>query len=453
MRLNPAGQGTLPSDTDLKRVTATFRRREIETRFQQHTLAQTQRQLRISLLFGAFFELIFWLSDLAALGYNSTTQLLLAARLSVALVVVAGFYLLAKYPQSVRVPRFAATVVEMAAMCCFMLVIWNRPGEMGLHGMSMSIMLLVLYLFIPNTFVNATVVSLAASAAFIMLAITSSGATHADVTTMALVLVFTNAFGILALHRQERLSRQEYLAREIERQALATQRKFFAMLSHEFRTPLAIIDTTAQRLGTALEPRLPELGSRVSKIRRAVARMLTLLDNCLIEDRLNATDLVLKVEPVELRDFIRLNFGEFGAQASSRIRLVLPDAPQWVHCDRHLVDIALSSLVNNALKYSPEDSVVTICLQPDAKLGKIAIRVEDQGAGVPDSERNKIFDKFFRGNGNQSVPGAGLGLHLARELIRHHKGNVKLAPQAEHQGAAFILTLPQPLHPPIATRR
>ena len=442
MTFNNAERGTESIDYRLKLATATFRRRELEAEFRQHTLARVQKQVRISLFFGAFFGVVFWLTDIAALGYNSTTQMLLVARLSVALTVAACFYMLAKYPQSISMPRLTATLAEIVAMCSFMLVILNRPGEMHWHGMSMSILLLVMYLFVPNTFVNNCAVALTTTGTFILLAMKIGVLTDSDMATMSMALIFTNAFGILALHRQESLSRHEFQAQDIERRALATQRQFVAMLSHEFRTPLAIIDTTAQRMGFVLESRLPELTPRVSKIRRAVTRMLSLLDNCLTEERLNTANLVLHTEPVELREFILQSYGESGAQSSPRVHLVLPEAAQWVACDRHLIDIALSNLVNNALKYSPEDSPVTIRLTSDARPGKIAIWVEDEGAGVPPADREQIFEKFFRSNGNQSVPGAGLGLHLARVLARYHRGNVTLAPQSEHKGAIFILTLP-----------
>ena len=107
-----------------------------------------------------------------------------------------------------------------------------------------------------------------------------------------------------------------------------------------------------------------------------------------------------------------------------------------------MIDIALSNLVSNALKYSPEDAPVTITLQPDAIAGQMAIRVQDQGQGIRSDDRKQIFNKFFRSADNQRIPGSGLGLHLARELARRHGGNVKLAPQADAVGAVFTFTLP-----------
>ena len=449
MTFDSAKQGHNSIDYSLVPATATFRQADVEARFQRATLQETQSQLRKTMSFGVIFELAFWLTDVAALGYNKTTQAMLLARLMVALTVAIGFYLLAKYPRSLSMPRFAATLAEVAAMATFMFIILNRPSEFHWHGMSMSIMLLVYYLFIPNSFLNACCVSFAATVAFTLLALNADEVNKSDLVTLTLSLVLANAFGVLAAHRQARQSRQEFQSREIECQAMATQRQFVAMLSHEFRTPLAIIDTTVQRLGSKLESHQPELTPRIGKVRRAVVRMLNLLDNCLTEERLHTADLVLHTEPVELKDFILRNYGEAGVQFSPRVRLVLPEAPQWVKCDRHLIDIALSNLVNNALKYSPDTSPVTIRLEPDERPDKVAIRVEDDGLGVPLADQEKIFDKFFRSNGNLTVPGAGLGLYLARVLALHHGGNVTLAPQSERGGSVFTLTLPG--SQPIAT--
>lgn len=430
------------SDFSLTPCTGTFRHPGIEAEFQRHRLARTQRQLRITLCFGAFFELAFWLTDLAALGYNATTQLLLLARLLVALSVAVGLYLVARNPHSTALPRYAATAAEIVAFSTFMLVIAHRPAEIHWHGMSMSIMLLVVYLFIPNAVLNATAVALAATLAFVLLALEIGTMNASDMVTLILSLIFTNAFGSLAAYRHERLSRQEFQAQAVVRGALATQRQFVSMLSHEFRTPLAIIDTTAQRLGSKLELKQPEWAARLAKIRRATTRLLSLLDNCLTEDRLVASDLVLHAAPVDLRESLLQSYGDKGAQSSPRIRLILPETPLWAHCDRHLLDIALSNLVGNALKYSPEESTVTVRLQADALPGKIAVRVEDRGPGVAPADRERIFDKFFRSAADQRVPGAGLGLHLARDLARRHGGDVTLEPEDARPGAVFTLSLP-----------
>lgn len=422
--------------------TAVFRDPACEASFQRHHLAETRRMTCITMCCGTVFEMAFWLTDVAALGYNDTTRFLLLVRLLLVLTVAAGVVLIVRNPASVRLPPLAATVVEAVAMGIFLVVIWHRPGELHWHALSMIIMLLVIYLFIPNTFVNAAAVGVLSTLAFVDMSVRIGTLTPSDMATMTLALVCVTAFGLMIAYRHQRLARNEFHVQWIERQALLTQRQFVSMLSHEFRTPLAIIDATVQRLGRASARLQPELAPRIGKVRRAVARLITLLDNCLTEDRLAASELTVRPEPVDLREAIRYGYGEHGAQSSPRIRLELPEAPLWAACDRHLFDIALSNLVGNALKYSPQSTPVIIRLLAARQPGMIAVQVEDRGSGVPAAERERIFDKFYRLAGNQRIPGAGLGLHLARELARGHGGDVVLEPGCPGQGAVFTLTLP-----------
>lgn len=243
-----------------------------------------------------------------------------------------------------------------------------------------------------------------------------------------------------------RLQEQLRNALETERATLANQRQFVAMLSHEFRTPLAIIDTAAQRLDMRLEKTQPELTPRIGKIRRAVQRLLNLLENCLASERLNGPGLELRLEEVDLRAYLAGDYAESALAGAQRIRLELPGEAVRVRCDRHLFDIALSNLVDNALKYSPDDRPVHIRLRPEASAGvppgMVAIEVRDQGAGIRPEDRERVFERFFRSEGQPRTSGAGLGLHLAQVLARRHGGDLVLAPAAPGGGATFILTLP-----------
>lgn len=223
---------------------------------------------------------------------------------------------------------------------------------------------------------------------------------------------------------------------------LENQRRFVAMLSHEFRTPLTIIDNTAQRL--ALTPGVAQatLTPRIHKIRRAVARLLNLLENCLADERLHTASLHLMLEDTDLRQHLIHAYGDAHLAGAQRIVLELPDQPVWVRCDRHLFDIALGNLVDNALKYSGEDSPVTLSLLADPSQNMALIRVRDRGIGIRPEDRPHIFDKFFRAEGGQRISGAGLGLHLTRELAHRHSGDVTLELPPPGGGTVFTLSLP-----------
>ena len=204
-------------DFSLNRWTATFRRPERERAYLRQLLPQTRTQLRIALIVCAAFYVAFALSDVAVLGSSDKTLVLLMARLPVAAAAAFGILVLAWNPQSIRVPRVVATAVEVVGMGAFMPVGVYRPHEVPWHAMSMSIMLVVVHLFIPNAFVNATAVSIATTVVFSLLAIHVGALGVSDTLTMTMLLVLVNTVGIIAAHRYQRLGRRQYRAQSILR--------------------------------------------------------------------------------------------------------------------------------------------------------------------------------------------------------------------------------------------
>lgn len=205
------------SDFGLNWLSATFRQPEREAAFQRHHLPQMLAQLRIALGVCACFYVVFALSDVAVLGYTDETLQLFLARVLVALSAATGIFTLARYPRSIVVPRVVATVVEIVGMAAFMLVLVDRPHEVPWHAMSMSIMLVVVLLFIPNSFVNATAVAVVITVVFSVLAIQVGHLTVSDTLTMTMLLVLVNTVGIIAAHRYESLGRQQFRTQSILR--------------------------------------------------------------------------------------------------------------------------------------------------------------------------------------------------------------------------------------------
>ena len=118
----------------------------------------------------------------------------------------------------------------------------------------------------------------------------------------------------------------------------------------------------------------------------------------------------------------------------------MPQVPVPVEVDANLIGIAISNLVENALKYSPADSQVALILA--ASDTHAEVRVVDRGIGIALQDWTRIFEKFYRAAEAQSQSGAGLGLHLARELARRHGGEVSLVYSSHGTGTCFALTLP-----------
>lgn len=251
----------------------------------------------------------------------------------------------------------------------------------------------------------------------------------------------SNARLQLEIGERELAQRQLEAALAAERDALRTQRQFFSMVSHEFRTPLCTIDGAAQNLALLLAPEHPERLERVTSIRRNVGRLVNLVDECLSQERLDAPQNEEHTQHIELSALLREKYTQ--NTKAPRIRLILPDDPVPVDGDPQLLRIVLSSLTDNALKYSPVDSPVEVRLHRDTD--RLCIDVRDHGPGIAPEEQERIFERFYRAQSGLDQPGTGLGLHLARELMRRHGGDVILV-QSNPQGSVFRIQLPARRH-------
>jgi len=209
-----------PSLADIDALTGEFASRKSEAAFLQHRQTQIQPLLGFTLVFCTLFYLAFALTDLAALGFGTDFLSLLAARMLVALTAGSCAWLAYRRRLSVRALRLAASLSEAVALGCFMLVATLRPAEFHWHAMSLAIMLIVVYLYIPNSFVNAALLAFASTAILLVLALRLGRMSHADVITMSMLLVLANAFGALAARRFNRVSHEEYRA-QIELQHAA----------------------------------------------------------------------------------------------------------------------------------------------------------------------------------------------------------------------------------------
>jgi len=224
-----------------------------------------------------------------------------------------------------------------------------------------------------------------------------------------------------------------------EQEVTLNQRNFLAMVSHEFRMPLSIIGGAAQvlELYTAGQP---EPGEEVAKIGRAVHRMSDLIDVCLADDRLTSAVAALQVRPMDLavlvEDICREK-AELGGP--ERLRLTI-GARMTITADPAMLRVAVSNLVDNALKYSPANSgPVRISLASGPSEARIT--VTDHGPGIPADEADRVFEKFYRSPSATGTRGAGLGLYIVKQIVESHGGHVQVRPGSPG-GSEFVIALP-----------
>ena len=225
-----------------------------------------------------------------------------------------------------------------------------------------------------------------------------------------------------------------------EREMRLEQRQFFNMVNHEFRTPLAVIDSAATEQGAFPAPDLPTQVERAAQIRRACRRLTALVDNCLASERLDAAGFQLHMGVASIPELLEGAAQLVRWSARHQLRLLAQDAPATWPCDPTLVHIALSNLVDNAVKYAHAGRI-TVAARRDAQ-GTLELSVTDEGPGLPPDAVQHIFEQFERGHRSDQTRGFGLGLWVARRVARLHGGDVRVQ-SPPGRGTCFTLTLPQ----------
>jgi len=218
------------------------------------------------------------------------------------------------------------------------------------------------------------------------------------------------------------------------------QREFVAILSHEFRTPLAIVDAVAQALGLSPSGNDDRVKRSVEKIRKATRRLTTLVENILLDDALEsgARSTVRGFDLWSVIENVR-NIGLPDEHA--RLNISAARQPVMFEGDQEKIEMAVRNLILNAIKYSPADSMVDV--ECDVSSNIFSVTVSNKGDPIPESEKSELFERYFRGGNSSLVPGSGLGLHISRAITRLHGGDVVLV-SSGGAGTVFRLTLPLP---------
>jgi signal transduction histidine kinase len=219
---------------------------------------------------------------------------------------------------------------------------------------------------------------------------------------------------------------------------------FVSNVSHELRTPLALIRLYAETL---------ELGRITTKekkqeyyriVRKESERLTGLINNILDFSRIEAGAKEYEFRETDIADLVRNTLDSYRYQIEQQgftLKEEIDETLPAVYVDREAMARALLNLVNNALKYSPEEKFLGVKLYREN--GAVKLEVEDRGIGITRREQTKIFEKFYR-TGDPLVhntKGSGLGLSLVRHITNAHGGNVTVE-STPGKGSKFTLSLP-----------
>lgn len=233
-------------------------------------------------------------------------------------------------------------------------------------------------------------------------------------------------------------------ASERERSAREERERFLAMIAHEVRTPVAVIDAAAHslRLLDKLDNDPRQRESRYHTIRQAVARMRTLMELTEAEERLQAGTLAANPGVLDLGGITREALASFEPAVAARVSIEAADALPPLRGDARLMVFALLNLIDNAVKYARPDTPIEIGIAADAARGGALWRIRDHGPGIPADKEDVIFEKYQRVDETSAQPGLGLGLPLARQIVEKQGGQLRLDPSWPH-GACFGIWLPE----------
>lgn len=209
-----------------------------------------------------------------------------------------------------------------------------------------------------------------------------------------------------------------------ERATAELYRNFGTMISHQFRTPLAIIDSALHRLMRRRDQLTPdEVLERGGNARQAIARLTRLVESTLDAARLDAGQIEVRSRPCDLRGIIAQICSDQAGGREFLVRLC-GDDPVIACCDPVHVENILTNLVANAVKYSPAGTPILIELAAEG--AQVECAVINQGTLENPAEQDRLFERYFRGSNAEGRPGIGVGLYMARMLARLQGGDVLL---------------------------
>jgi signal transduction histidine kinase len=239
---------------------------------------------------------------------------------------------------------------------------------------------------------------------------------------------------------REMAARFNALADTLVRQR-ETQLAFLAATAHDLRNPLGAMRTATELVSPDRPlPEEPKLRRLFSIFGRQVTHLERLLGDFLDTARLEAGQFALTLQRCSLEALAREVVQLFESTSSEhRLSFEAPDGDVEVLCDSVRLQQLLNNLVSNAIKYSPRGGEV--CLRLVESHGSARLSVTDQGIGVAESERPRIFEPFRRASGTSTIPGVGLGLFVARRIAEAHGGSVELESEPG-KGSTFTLVLP-----------
>jgi signal transduction histidine kinase/DNA-binding response OmpR family regulator len=224
------------------------------------------------------------------------------------------------------------------------------------------------------------------------------------------------------------------------KQSNESRLNFFMGLSHEFKTPLTLILSSLESLGIELKSKGNSVNKEINLMYNNSRRLLRLINQLLDYKKVEDKKFLLRASITNLLDFsnsIIVDFEREAKKLNIDFSLETNNPELEVYIDRNLMDKVYFNLLSNAFKFTPEKGKITIKIREDKTNNVVKISFKDSGIGIPENELNQVFNAFYQGSNNYRNS-SGVGLHLSKNFIDLHKGNIEIISK---KGTEFIITL------------
>jgi signal transduction histidine kinase len=247
-------------------------------------------------------------------------------------------------------------------------------------------------------------------------------------------------------HAEQALIDKEKLqtALDKEKELYQLRSQLMANITHEFRTPLAIIQTSVHTMKYHYDDlEAEELIQHLERIDTHVENLATLFDDIIFAIRAEKGYLTFDPELIDLKQFCEDMIAALGhamKRPDQQISFSSDSSFVAFRGDRTLLEHILTSIVSNAIKYSPDNGQIQVRLATSPS--DITIIVGDNGVGIPDKDQERLFEPYFRATNVGTIQGTGLGLKIAKDCVELHGGTIAIE-STEGIGTTFAINLPQ----------
>ena len=228
---------------------------------------------------------------------------------------------------------------------------------------------------------------------------------------------------------------------EKEKELSQMQAKFLSMVSHEFKTPLSGILTSASLVDKYNQKSPNErISNHVATIKNLVLQLNDILDDFLFLENSESGKYQFTNSRFKICDLIRKIVSDAGAlmKPGQKFEIIPCLKASPILQDRKVVDIILRNIIYNSIKYSPANSTIQIKIRINDNL---RIEIRDEGIGIPEEAREHIFDRFYRAKNVLHIQGTGIGLNIVRRHLLQMKGSIEISSK-ENEGTTVFVTMP-----------